>query len=53
MASTEKEFEAILKKQEKALSVAVNASSVGYSPEKQMNEYTIDGRLVKLALKKE
>jgi hypothetical protein len=32
---------------------AVNASSVAYSPEKQMTDYTIDGRLVRLALKKD
>ena len=50
--STEKELEAILKAQEKALADAVNASSVSYAPEKQMSEYTIDGRLVKLAIKK-
>ncbi|MEW6723119.1 MAG: isoleucine--tRNA ligase [Candidatus Micrarchaeota archaeon] len=49
---TEKELEAILKKQEKELSEAVNASSVKFAPEKKMNEYTVDGRLVKLALKK-
>ncbi|MEW6035978.1 MAG: isoleucine--tRNA ligase [Candidatus Micrarchaeota archaeon] len=49
---TEKEFEAILKRQEKALSEAVNASSVKYAPEKQMNEYTIDGRQVRIAIKK-
>ena len=50
--STEKEFESILKKQEKALIDAVNASSVAYSPEKQMSDYTIDGRLVRLAIRK-
>jgi isoleucyl-tRNA synthetase len=49
---TEKEFEAILKKNEKALSDAVNASKVGYASEKTMNEYTIDGRLVKIAIRK-
>jgi isoleucyl-tRNA synthetase len=50
--STEKEFEAILRKHEKALSDAVNASEARYSPEKEMKEFTIDGRLVKLAIKK-
>jgi isoleucyl-tRNA synthetase len=49
----EKEFEAILKKQEKALKETVNATLVKYSSEKKMNEYTIDGRLVKIAIKKE
>jgi isoleucyl-tRNA synthetase len=51
--STEKEFEAILRRQEKPLTGAVNASSVSYAPEVQMSEYTIDGRLVRLALKKD
>ncbi len=51
--STEKEAEAILIKHEKALTEAVNASSVSHNPEKTMKEFTIDGRLVKLALKKE
>jgi isoleucyl-tRNA synthetase len=51
--STEKEFEGILKKYKKELSEAVNASHVGYGVEAKMNEYTIDGRLVKLAIKKE
>ncbi|MFH0885219.1 MAG: isoleucine--tRNA ligase [Candidatus Micrarchaeota archaeon] len=51
--STEKEFETILKKQEKALMEAVNASSASYAPQKQMSDYTIDGRLVRLALKKD
>lgn len=50
--SCENELEAILKKHEKALSEAVNASSVKYAVEKSMNEYTIDGRLVKLAIAK-
>ncbi|MEW6748269.1 MAG: isoleucine--tRNA ligase [Candidatus Micrarchaeota archaeon] len=49
---TEKELEGILKKQEKPLSEAVNASSVSYGAEKEMNEYKIDGRLVRIALKK-
>ncbi|HSB46782.1 MAG TPA: isoleucine--tRNA ligase [Candidatus Bilamarchaeum sp.] len=49
---TEKELESILRRHEKTLSEAVNASEVKYAPEKEMNEYTIDGRLVKLALKK-
>jgi len=50
--STEKELEGILKAGEKALSEAVNASSVKYQPEKEMNEYDIDGRLVKVAIAK-
>ncbi len=48
----EKEFEAILKKHEKELADAVSAESVRFAPQKEMNEYTIDGRLVKIALKK-
>ncbi len=50
--STEKEFESILKKHEKLLSDAVNAVAVHYAVEKEMEEYTIDGRLVKIAIKK-
>jgi hypothetical protein len=30
----------------------VNAAKADYEPQKTMNEYEIDGRLVKLALKK-
>jgi hypothetical protein len=30
----------------------VNAARVEFAPQKAMNEYEIDGRLVKLALKK-
>jgi len=48
----EKELEAILKRQEKALSEAVNAKSLEYGAEKEMSEYTIDGRLVRIAIKK-
>lgn len=48
----EKEFEAIIKKNEEGLAKAVNASSVSYLPEKEMKEYTIDGRLVRIALGK-
>jgi isoleucyl-tRNA synthetase len=48
----EKELEGIIKKHEKSLCEAVNASALAYSVEKEMKEYTIDGRLVKLALKK-
>ena len=50
--SCETELEGIVKKNEKALSDAVNASEIKYSPEKEMKEYEIDGRLLKLALKK-
>ena len=50
--SCEKEMEAIVRKNEKALSEAVNASSMEYAPDKTMNEYEIDGRLLKLSLKK-
>ncbi|MDD5172150.1 MAG: isoleucine--tRNA ligase [Candidatus ainarchaeum sp.] len=49
---TEKELEAILKKNEKPLSEAVNASAVSYGSEKEMKEYTIDGRLVRIAITK-
>ncbi|MFH1784878.1 MAG: isoleucine--tRNA ligase [Candidatus Micrarchaeota archaeon] len=51
--NTENEFEAILKKHKKELSEAVNASHVHYSVESKMNEYTIDGRLVKIVIKKD
>jgi isoleucyl-tRNA synthetase len=50
--SCEKELEAILKKHEARLLGEVNAAKVDYEPHKTMNEYEIDGRLVKLALKK-
>jgi len=49
---TEKELESILQKQEKQLAQAVNASAVKYGAEKTMKEYKIDGRLVRIALKK-
>jgi len=48
----EKETEGIIRKNEKSLAQAVNASSVRYGVEKTMNEYQIDGRLVKIAVKK-
>ncbi len=50
--SCENELEGILKKHEARLKGAVNASAVEFAAEKAMNEYEIDGRLVKLALKK-
>ncbi|VVC03976.1 Isoleucine--tRNA ligase [Candidatus Bilamarchaeum dharawalense] len=50
---TDKEIEAIVKKYKKEISEAVNASAVEYKVEAKMNEYTIDGRLVKLAIKKD
>lgn len=49
----EKEFESIIKKFEKDLMGAVNAKKLHYSPEKTMAEYTIDGRLVRIAISKE
>jgi isoleucyl-tRNA synthetase len=49
---SEKEIEAIIQKQEKKLAVEVNADQVKYDVEKIMKEYKIDGRLVKISLKK-
>jgi hypothetical protein len=48
----EKEIESILKNNEKALSESVNSSSMDFAPEKEMKEYSIDGRLVRLFIKK-
>jgi len=50
--SCEDELEGILKAHEKRLMDEVNAARVEFAPQKAMNEYEIDGRLVKLALKK-
>ncbi len=50
--AVEKEFEGILKKRQKELAEAVNAEKVAFAPQKEMNEYTIDGRLVKISLRK-
>ena len=50
--SCEKELEGIIKSNEKRLIEEVNAASIDYSVEKKMNEYEIDGRLVKIAIKK-
>lgn len=50
--NTEKETEAILRKHEKKLSDGVNAASVHYTPATKPKEYKIDGRLVKISLKK-
>jgi isoleucyl-tRNA synthetase len=50
--SSEKEFEAILEKHAQRLSSEVNASGVQFAVAKEMNEYEIDGRVVKIALKK-
>jgi isoleucyl-tRNA synthetase len=50
--SCENELEGILKKHEARLMREVNAGKVEYAPQKVMSEYEIDGRLVKLALKK-
>ncbi len=50
--NTEKEIEAIVKKHEKRMADDVNASSVDYATAAKPKEYQIDGRLVKIALKK-
>jgi isoleucyl-tRNA synthetase len=50
--SSEKEIESMLKKHWERLQKDVNASSLGNAVEKQMKEYKIDGRIVKIALKK-
>ena len=48
----ENELGGILRKHGKRLMEEVNAGHVEFAPQKAMNEYEIDGRLVKLALKK-
>lgn len=48
----EKEIEAILKKHEKRLLDSVNANSIEFAVKTKMKEYNIDGRLVKIAIKK-
>jgi valyl-tRNA synthetase len=50
--SSEKEIELIVKKHQKTLTESVNSSSFDFSVEKEMSEYTIDGRLVRLAIRK-
>ncbi|MBI5228222.1 isoleucine--tRNA ligase [Candidatus Micrarchaeota archaeon] len=50
--NSEKELEEIVKRNEKMLKDGVNASKVNYEIEKKMTEYTLDGRLVKIAIKK-
>jgi len=49
---TEKEIEGILKKQEDALLKQVNAAKLKYAVDKKMKEFKIDGRLVKISIKK-
>jgi len=49
---TEAETQAILKKHIDLLSSSVNASAVEFKVDKEMKEFQIDGRLVKLSLKK-
>ena len=51
--STEKEFETILGKQKAWLCESVNASGIKFALEKAMNDYTIDGRLVKISIAKD
>jgi isoleucyl-tRNA synthetase len=48
---TEKEIEGIVKKHEKNLLKQVNAGKMDYSVAKDMKEYKIDGRLLKLKIK--
>jgi hypothetical protein len=50
--SCEKELEAIVRKNEKQLSDAVNAAGIKFTVEPVMTEYEIDGRLLKVAIKK-
>ena len=50
--NTENEVESILKRHEKDLSLEVNAVSVDYGPADDTKEYKIDGRIVKIAIKK-
>ena len=50
--SSEKEIEDIVKKHEVRLMAEVNATKIDNSLQKQMIEHKIDGRIVKVALKK-
>jgi len=50
--SAEKELESILEKNRSLIMDIVNAGSLSFAVEKTMNEYEIDGRLVKIAVKK-
>ncbi|MBN1169843.1 isoleucine--tRNA ligase [Candidatus Micrarchaeota archaeon] len=51
-ADAEKEIESILKRNGKTLSLEVNAVSIEYGSAGEMKEYKIDGRIVKLKIKK-
>jgi len=48
----ENELEGIVRRHEARLRDDVNAASISYGVEGKMNEYEIDGRLVKISLKK-
>jgi isoleucyl-tRNA synthetase len=50
--SAEKELEVVIMKMKDELSAAVNAKTISFAIDKSMKEYEIDGRVVKLALKK-
>ncbi|MBI5224005.1 isoleucine--tRNA ligase [Candidatus Micrarchaeota archaeon] len=50
--STEKELEAIIKKYAGKLADAVNAKKIEYGSSDQMTEHSIDGRLVRVSIKK-
>ncbi|MBU0532795.1 isoleucine--tRNA ligase [Candidatus Micrarchaeota archaeon] len=50
---TEKEIEAILKKHENELLKQVNAKKLDYKVAKDMKEYKIDGRIVRILIKKD
>lgn len=49
---TEEEILAILKKKEKEMADAVNAKQINYKAEKEMVEYSIDGRNVRIKIQK-
>jgi hypothetical protein len=49
---TEEEILAILKKKEKEMADAVNAKQINYKAEKEMIEYNIDGRNVRIKIQK-
>ncbi|MBU0592039.1 class I tRNA ligase family protein, partial [Candidatus Micrarchaeota archaeon] len=50
--SSEKEIEAIIDKNQDKFKDGVNAGKIDHAVHKEMNEYNIDGRIVKIVLKK-
>jgi len=50
--SSEKAIESILERQKKKLAEDVNAAKLHFAQEKDMKEFEIDGRIVRIACKK-